>query len=95
MFEAVRPGGRVVVLGSVSAERPDLDVRRFYFGQYDLLGTTMGSPADFTGLVDLIERQGIAPPPIAGVFSLSETADAHRYLESGAGPGKVVLDIGS
>ncbi|MFR9807048.1 zinc-binding dehydrogenase [Pseudonocardia sp. RS010] len=94
-LEAVRPGGRVVVLGSVSAERADLDVRRFYFGQYDLLGTTMGSPADFAGLVDLVEEQGIVPPPIARVFPLSETAAAHRYLESGAGFGKVVLDIGS
>jgi NADPH:quinone reductase-like Zn-dependent oxidoreductase len=92
-LEAVRPGGRVVVLGAVSAERADLDVRRFYFGQYDLLGTTMGSPADFAGLVDLVERCGVLPPPIAAEFPLSDAAAAHRYLESGAGFGKVVLRI--
>jgi zinc-binding alcohol dehydrogenase/oxidoreductase len=90
-LEAVRPGGRVVVLGSVSAERADLDVRRFYFGQYDLLGTTMGSPTDFVGLVDLIERCRVVLPPVAREFPLSEAAEAHRYLESGAGFGKVVL----
>jgi NADPH:quinone reductase-like Zn-dependent oxidoreductase len=94
-LEAVRPGGRVVVLGSVSAERADLDVRRFYFGQYDLLGTTMGSPADFAGLVDLVEQRGIVPPPIAREFPLSDAADAHRFLESGSGFGKVVLRIGT
>jgi NADPH:quinone reductase-like Zn-dependent oxidoreductase len=83
------------VLGSVSAERADLDVRRFYFGQYDLLGTTMGSPADFAGLVDLVEQRGIVPPPIAREFPLSDAADAHRFLESGSGFGKVVLRIGT
>lgn len=93
-LEAVRPGGRVVVLGSVSAERADLDVRRFYFGQYDLLGTTMGSPADFSGLLALVEERGIAPP-VAREFPLSDTAEAHRFLESGSGFGKVVLRIGT
>ncbi|MCE3554475.1 zinc-binding dehydrogenase [Pseudonocardia sp. RS11V-5] len=92
-LEAVRPGGRVVVLGSARAERADLDVRRFYFGQYDLLGTTMGSLADFAGLVDLVERRGIVPPPVDREFPLSDTADAHRHLESGRGFGKVVLRI--
>jgi zinc-binding alcohol dehydrogenase/oxidoreductase len=31
-----------VVLGASRAEHANLDVRRFYFGQFDLLGTTMG-----------------------------------------------------
>lgn len=94
-LEAVRPGGRVVVLGSVSAERADLDVRRFYFGQFSLLGTTMGSPADFAGLVELVEQRGVVPPPVAREFPLSDIADAHRFLESGEGFGKVVLRTGS
>lgn len=93
-LDAVRPGGRVVVLGSAAAEQADLDVRRFYFGQFDLLGTTMGSPADFRGLLDLIATHDVAPPPVARRFPLAQAAEAHRFLESGAGFGKVVLDIG-
>lgn len=31
-LEVVRPGGRVVALGSGRAARAELDVRRFYFG---------------------------------------------------------------
>ncbi len=90
-LRAVRPGGRVVVLGSAAAERAELDVRKFYFGQFDLLGTTMGSPADFAGLLALIDRHGIAPPPVGREFGLADAADAHRHLESGDGFGKIIL----
>ncbi|OLM09288.1 Alcohol dehydrogenase [Pseudonocardia sp. Ae707_Ps1] len=90
-LHAVRPGGRVVVLGSAAAERAELDVRRFYFGQFDLLGTTMGSPADFAALFELIGRFGIAAPPVGKEFPLEDAAAAHRHLESGDGFGKVIL----
>jgi zinc-binding alcohol dehydrogenase/oxidoreductase len=88
---ALRPGGRLVVLGASRADTAELALRPFYFGQYDLLGTTLGSPADFAGLVDLIERHRVPPPPISRVFPLSDIVAAHEYLESGAGFGKVVL----
>jgi NADPH:quinone reductase-like Zn-dependent oxidoreductase len=89
---ALVPGGRLVALGSSRAERADLDVRRFYFGQYDLLGTTMGSPRDFAGLLSMMDELRVPPPVIDTVFPLDEAARAHERLESGAGFGKVVLD---
>jgi len=52
---AVRPGGRLVVLGASRGERVALDIRAFYFGQFDLLGTTMGSPRDFAGLLRFLD----------------------------------------
>jgi zinc-binding alcohol dehydrogenase/oxidoreductase len=92
-IEALRPGGRVVVLGASRAERADLDVRPFYFGQYDLLGTTMGSAQDFDGLLRLLGTHDVPPPLIDRTFPLDEAAAAHAHLESGAGFGKVVLEI--
>lgn len=88
---ALRPGGRVVVLGASRAEEARLDVRRFYFGQYDLLGTTMGSPRDFAGLLTLLDTYPVPPPVIDRSFPLDEADEAHRYLERGHGFGKVVL----
>jgi len=89
---AVRNGGRVVVLGASRAEQATLDVRRFYFGQFDLLGTTMGSPRDFAGLLRLLGSGRFPPPVVDRVYPLGAAAQAHEYLESGAGFGKVVLD---
>jgi NADPH:quinone reductase-like Zn-dependent oxidoreductase len=88
---ALRPGGRLVVLGANVAEHADMDIRRFYFGQYTLLGTTMGSPRDFHGLLDLVSAGAVAPPVIGATFTLDEVADAHRLMESGSSVGKIVL----
>ncbi|GAB3710415.1 quinone oxidoreductase family protein [Nocardiopsis oceani] len=91
---ALRPGGRCVVLGANARDTAPLATRSFYFGQYDLLGTTMGSPRDFGGLLQLVRAASVRPPVIDRVFPLGQAADAHRYLESGGGFGKVVLDHG-
>jgi NADPH:quinone reductase-like Zn-dependent oxidoreductase len=88
---ALRPGGRLVVLGASVADAATIDVRGFYFGQFNLLGTTMGSPRDFAGLLSLLDEQAIAPPVIDRTFALDEASRAHEHLEQGGGFGKVVL----
>jgi zinc-binding alcohol dehydrogenase/oxidoreductase len=90
-IRALRPGGRCVVLGATAAPQATLEIRRFYFGQYDLLGTAMGSPADMAGLLELVEREQVRPPVVDSVFGLSEASAAHERLESGACFGKIVL----
>lgn len=90
-LEVLRPGGRLVVLGSSQSEQAQLDVRPFYFGQYDLLGTTMGSPRDFVAMLDVMAQPQAAAPPIREVLALDEVSRAHMLLESGGGFGKIVL----
>jgi NADPH:quinone reductase-like Zn-dependent oxidoreductase len=92
-IRALRPGGRLVVLGASRAELAAIDVRPFYFGQYDILGTTMGSRADLVSLLDLLDSASIALPIIDRVFPLDEAAAAHDYLETGRCFGKVALSI--
>lgn len=88
---ALRPGGRLVVLGANVAERATMDVRSFFFGQYSLLGTTMGGPDDFQGLLGLVASGGVTPPPIAAVHPLDSARVAHEQLEDGRHFGKIVL----
>lgn len=90
-IRTLRPGGRLVVLGASGGTSATLDVRQFYFGQYDLLGTTMGSPRDFRSLLHLVASGTVAPPPVDSIWDLDSAADAHRALEAGARHGKVVL----
>jgi zinc-binding alcohol dehydrogenase/oxidoreductase len=88
---ALRPGGRLVVLGANAAQTAPMDVRSFYFGQFDLLGTTMGSNRDFVGLLNMIDRCSVRPPVIDREFPLDRAAEAHEYLENGRNFGKCVL----
>jgi NADPH:quinone reductase-like Zn-dependent oxidoreductase len=87
----LRPGGRCVVLGASAGEQAILDVRPFYFGQYELIGTTMGSPADMAGLLSFLAAHAVRPPAIDRAFPLGHAAAAHQRLESAEGFGKVVL----
>jgi NADPH:quinone reductase-like Zn-dependent oxidoreductase len=92
-IRALKPGGRLVVLGASAAQIAPVDIRPFYFGQYSILGTTMGSPADFWGLLDLMATTPLAPPPIDREFPLDDVVDAHTCLEAGGAFGKIVLTI--
>jgi zinc-binding alcohol dehydrogenase/oxidoreductase len=88
---ALRPGGRLVVLGANAAQTAAMDIRSFYFGQFDLLGTTMGSSRDFAGLLQMMDLCGVRPPSIDREFPLDQAAEAHEYLERGRTFGKCVL----
>lgn len=93
-LSTLRPGGRLVVIGASRAAVANLELRPFYFGQYDLLGSTMGSPRDFDGLQSLLATGRLARPVIDRTFPLDAADAAHRHLESGTPFGKVVLEIG-
>ena len=83
----------LVVLGANAAETAPMDVRRFYFGQYDLLGTTMGNVRDFTRLLGLLAEHRVPPPVIDRIFPLDQAAEAHEHLENARGFGKTVMEI--
>ena len=89
-LDCLRPGGRVVVFGATGGTEATLPVRPFYFGQWSLLGTTMGSPADFAGLLVALET-GSWRPVVDSVFPLAEAATALEALEAGSQFGKLVL----
>jgi zinc-binding alcohol dehydrogenase/oxidoreductase len=93
LMDLLRPGGRLVSYGATLGPAPRAEVRRLFWKQLDLRGTTMGSPRDFEGLVRLFSRPaaGAPRPVIDAVFPLVEAAAAHRRLEAGEQFGKIVL----
>jgi zinc-binding alcohol dehydrogenase/oxidoreductase len=91
-LRCLRPGGRAVVFGATAGTHVDLEVRPFFRGQHSLLGTTMGSPREFTALLGAIER-GAWSPTIDSVRPLAEAPAAHARMEAGLHYGKLVLEI--
>jgi len=89
---AVRPLGRVVVCGATSGPNPPAQLHRFWWKQLDVLGSTMGTRADFLGAYDLV-RDGRARVHIDTVLPLGEIRAAHERLEAGEQLGKIVLAI--
>jgi zinc-binding alcohol dehydrogenase/oxidoreductase len=91
-LDAARPGGRVTVCGATSGPNPPAALHRLWWKQLDVLGSSMGTRADFEGAYDLVAAG--ATPVIDSVFPLAEARAAHERLESGEQFGKIVLEIG-
>ncbi len=89
-LDCLRPGGRVVVFGATGGTEATLPVRPFYFGQWSLLGTMMGSPADFAGLLGALDS-GTWRPVVDSVLPLARAASAVEAMASGQHFGKLVL----
>jgi NADPH:quinone reductase-like Zn-dependent oxidoreductase len=90
-IDACAPGGRVVVFGGTGGAKVDLSVRPVTLGQVGLLGTTMGSPAEFRQLLAAVATQSWVPV-IDSVRPLAEAAAAHEREEAGLHFGKLVLE---
>jgi NADPH:quinone reductase-like Zn-dependent oxidoreductase len=84
-------GGRLVSFGATGGDQATVDVRPFYFGQHSILGTTMGSPRDFAGLLRLVEAHPGWRPAVEAVLPLDEAAAAHERMERREHFGKLVL----
>jgi zinc-binding alcohol dehydrogenase/oxidoreductase len=90
-LDAARPRGRVVVCGATSGPNPPAALHRLWWKQLDLLGSSMGTRADFEGAYDLVAAG--AKPVIDSVFPLAEARAAHERLEAGEQFGKILLAI--
>ena len=92
VIEVTRPGGRIVFFGATTGNPPGLDLRKCFFRQLTLLGTTMGSPADFAGMTAFVAQHKITPV-VDRVVPLADTEQALRHMEAGAQFGKIVVQM--
>ena len=91
-LRALRKGGRLVVAGATAGPRAEIDLRRIFWNQLQIVGSTMGSVADVADMLRYVGGGGIRPP-IDRVFPLVEGREALGYLASGEQFGKVVLEV--
>jgi NADPH:quinone reductase-like Zn-dependent oxidoreductase len=89
-LKALRLGGIFVNFGLVGGIEAKLNIRNLFFRQHQLRGSFMGSMDELRrGLRWLAD--GTVKAPVDRTYPLREAAEAHRYIESRAVRGKVVL----
>jgi len=84
--------GRIAVCGATSGPNPPAGLHRIWWKQLTILGSTMGTKADFEAVYELIAT-GRVRPVVDEVLPLSEIRAAHARLEAGEQLGKIVLTI--
>ncbi|HSM60513.1 MAG TPA: zinc-binding dehydrogenase [Longimicrobiales bacterium] len=89
-LKALSVGGRLVTYGATTGARGVTELRVVFWKQISILGTTMGSPAEFRRVMRLV-FDGRFAPVVHDILPLDEAARAHEMLESGEVFGKVVL----
>ena len=92
LIDLSTPGGRIVFFGATRGNPSSLDLRKCFFRQINLLGTTMGSPEDFANLMTFVAAHKITPI-VDKVFPLAEADAALRRMAAGEQFGKIVLAI--
>jgi NADPH:quinone reductase-like Zn-dependent oxidoreductase len=90
-IKSTRPGGRIVTSGSTSGHLATVDLRRIFFLQQELVGSTMGTRDELVAMIDLMTTRKI-DPIIDQVYGFGQARAAFERLARGDGFGKIVLN---
>lgn len=92
-LDVLKKGGRIVIFGATTDDNVDFNLRSFFYGQYQLFGSTMGSREELRDLLAHMEEHGMKPI-VDKVFTLDQAQQAFDRLAEGKQFGKVILKIG-
>ena len=91
-FSAVRRGGRIVLCGVTSGGNAQTDLRKLYWNQMTILGSTMGSREDFRHMLRAVTTARLKAV-IDSVLPLDRCKEAMARMEAADQFGKVVLSV--
>jgi NADPH:quinone reductase-like Zn-dependent oxidoreductase len=91
-LRCLRRGGRLVTCGATTGPKVSLDLRRLFWHQWSILGSTMGNAAEYAEIVGRL-GQGQLRPIVDRVYPLEQARAAYERLERGEQLGKVVLEV--
>ena len=83
-------GGRLVTSGATTGSRGVTEIRLVFWKQLTIMGSTMGTPAEFRQVMRLV-FSGALEPVIHAVMPLDQAREAHEMLERSEVFGKIVL----
>jgi NADPH:quinone reductase-like Zn-dependent oxidoreductase len=82
--------GRLVTYGATTGGAGNTEIRRLFWKQLSIVGSTMGTPAEYREVMRLVFERRLGPV-IHEVLPLAEARRGHEMLEAGDVFGKLVL----
>lgn len=92
LIDLAASGGRIVFFGATRGNPPVLPMRKVFWRNLSVLGTTMGSPTDWQAMLGFVARHRIAPV-VSNVFPLEHVGEAFDLMERGGQFGKIVITL--
>lgn len=91
LLDLARPGGRIVNYGATTGPPKNIDFFKVFWKQLRIIGSSMGSPADFKAMLTFVSDHRIKPI-IDEVLPLTSVNMALDKMKSSSQFGKIVLD---
>jgi NADPH:quinone reductase-like Zn-dependent oxidoreductase len=89
-IRSLKPGGTIVVSGATTGDSPPAELRRMFFLQLSVLGSTMGTRDELERLIRLcVERE--VRPAIDKTLPLEEAREGFEAMLAGEVLGKIVF----
>jgi NADPH:quinone reductase-like Zn-dependent oxidoreductase len=85
-------GGRLVTCGATSGPMVQTDVRKLFWHQWTIMGSTMGNDRELDAIVKSL-GEGALVPPVDAVFPLERAREAYERLATAGQFGKIVLKL--
>lgn len=92
LIDIAAPGGRIAFFGATRGNPAVLPMRKVFWRQISLLGTTMGSPSDWWAMTQYVSMRQLRPV-VSEVFEFSRAAEAFALMERGGQFGKIVVEM--
>jgi NADPH:quinone reductase-like Zn-dependent oxidoreductase len=91
-LRALSRAGRLVTCGATGGPHVAIDIRRLFWHQWSILGSTMGSRAEYAAIVEHAAA-GRLWPKVDRVVPLERALEAFRRMQAGEQVGKLVVAI--
>ena len=91
-LRALRPGGRVVVAGATAGATSEINLRRLFWSQLSVIGSTMASDADVSDMLRFVAGTKVRPI-VDEVYDFADAPKALQRLAAGDQFGKLVVRI--
>lgn len=91
-LQLLKPGGAIVTFGATAGDEVTINIREFFYGQYKLFGSTMGSKEEFIEMLQFMEQHKIKPV-VGHVFPASKLAEALEFLQVNKQFGKIAIQF--
>jgi len=85
-------GGRLVTCGATTGPQVAIDLRRVFWHHWTIMGSTLGTLAEYTEIVRRLGR-GELRPVVDRVYPLAEARTALERLAQGGQFGKIAVEI--
>lgn len=89
-LRSLASAGRLVTYGATTGPKASFDIRRLFWKQQTIMGSTMAGRGDFETVMGLV-FEGALDPVVDEVWPLERAREAHERLEAGGVFGKLVL----